>query len=113
MISKLLSQARTQARHSAGTAGIGLFAGLALCVGLAFWTGAAWYLLVTLTSPFHACLILGAIYTGAALIGFAIVAARADKPSPPPEPEKKPEATMDNLVSAFMTGLSAGARTRS
>lgn len=113
MISHLLSQARSQARHSAGTAGIGLFAGLTLCVGLAFWTSAAWYLLVALTSPMHACLILGAIYTGAALIAFAVVAARGNKPTPLPEPEKKPQATMDNLVSAFMSGLNAGARTRS
>lgn len=113
MIENLLSQARAKARHSAGTAGIGVFAGLALCVGLAFWTGAAWYLLLTLTSPMHACLILGAIYTGAALIGFGIVAMRAEKAVPPPEPVKQPEATMDNLVTAFMKGLNAGARTRS
>lgn len=113
MFPNLLSQARAQARHSAGTAGIGVFAGLALCLGLAFWTGAAWYLLVALTTPLNACLILGAIYTGAALIGFAIVSMRAKKPVAPPEPAKQPEATMDNLVSAFMTGLTAGARTRS
>lgn len=112
MLSNMLANARAQARHSAQSAGIGVFASLALIVGLAFWTGAIWLFLLTLTSPLNACVILGAAYTGAGLIGFATITMRRAKPVQQTS-TKPPQATMDGLVSAFMTGLTAGARTRS
>lgn len=109
----MLANARAQASHSAKTASIGAFAGLAILVGLAFWTGAAWLFLLTVTTPLNASIILGAVYTGAGLIGFAIVSMRGQKPVAPTAPPKPPEATLETLLSAFMTGLNAGARKRS
>ena len=112
MLTNMLANARAQALHSAQSAGIGVFASLALLVGLAFWTGATWLFLLTLTSPLNACVILGAVYTGAGLIGFAAIAMRSAKPTPQ-TPKSPPEATVEGLLSAFMTGVTAGARTRS
>ena len=113
MLENVLAQARAQASHSAQSAGIGVFAGLAMAVGLAFWTGACWFFLLTLTTPLNACLIIGAVYTGAGMIGFSIVSMRSRKPQPPPTPVKRPEATMEALIGAFLSGLDAGARRRS
>ncbi|MCX7566576.1 phage holin family protein [Sulfitobacter sp. F26169L] len=114
MIGNLIANARAQAQHTAGTAAIGLCAGIALCIGLAFWTAACWMFLITVTSILNATIIIAAIYTGAGLIGLAIASMRSRKTPPAPEPVRQPEPpTMDNLVAAFMSGLTAGARTRS
>lgn len=90
-----------------------MLAGLAILAGLAFWTAAGWFFLLTVTTPLNASLILGALYTGAGLIGFGIVSMRSRKAAAPRKPAKAPEATLESLVSAFITGLNAGARTRS
>ena len=113
MVSGMLAKASAQAGHSARTVGIGLFASLALLVGLAFWTGAAWFLLLTVTTPLNACLVLGAVYTGAALVAFSVMSMRSKKPVAPPQPTKAAEANMETMMAAFMTGLNAGSRRRS
>jgi archaellum biogenesis protein FlaJ (TadC family) len=97
-------------KHAAGTAGIGVVAALALSVGLVFWTLAAWLFLLTQTTPLLAAVILAAVYTGAGLIGLAVVSARkkqkvVHRPTVPP-------ATVDNLMAAFISGVKAGAGTR-
>lgn len=98
---------KTKAKQAARTAGIGAAAMLALAIGLMFWTLAAWLFLLTQTSPLGAAAILGALYSGAGLIGVAVVLMRK-------EPQEQPTATptIDSLVSAFMTGVKAGSRTR-
>lgn len=111
MLEQLVSKARAQAEQTAQTAAIGLFACVALAVGLAFWTLAGWLLLVTVTSPANAAVILGAVYSGAGIIALAVISTRRKKPVPQPAP--KPDASLESLLSAFMTGLNAGARTRS
>ncbi|WP_298858584.1 hypothetical protein [uncultured Sulfitobacter sp.] len=112
MISAIVNKARAKAEHTAGTAAIGLGASLALGVGLAFWTGAGWLYLITVTTPLNAAMILGALYTGAGCIGFAVVATRRQAPITK-EPVVETSPTFDNIMSAFMSGVTAGARTRS
>jgi hypothetical protein len=109
----MIAHARAKAGYSAKTASIGMFAAFAMIIGLAFWTAAAWLLLLTLTTALNASLIIGAFYTGAGLLGFGIVAVRTQKSVAPPAPVKAPEATLESLISAFITGLNAGARKRS
>ena len=113
MFANLISHARAQAQHTAGVAAIGLGAGIALCVGLAFWTVAIWFLVLAVAGPVTAALIIGALYTGAGLIGLSIASTRARKNISPPKPVEEPPAPdMDGLIGAFITGLKAGARAR-
>ena len=114
MLSHLVARARVQVEQTAQTAAIGLFACVALTVGLVFWTLAGWLFLLTVTTPLNAAVILGAVYTGVGLIGLASVSMRRKKPVPQPAPvAPAPEATFEGLMAAFMSGMNAGARTRS
>lgn len=114
MFDTLISQARNSARRSAKTAAISAGAAVALAVGLAFWTAAGWIFLLTLTTSLNAAIIIGALYTGAGLIGFAIASMRGSK-TPPPQPAQPPKGapTIESFITAFMTGVTAGSRTRS
>jgi|AntRauTorckE5430_2_1112549.scaffolds.fasta_scaffold12883_3 hypothetical protein len=96
-------------KHAAGTAGIGLIASFALCIGLGFWTLSAWMFLLTQTTPLNAAIILAAVYTGAGLIGFGVVSSRKRSHVQHQPPAT---ATVDSLMSAFMTGVKAGSSTR-
>lgn len=113
MLTHLLHKARAEAEHTVGTVKIGLFAGIALGVGAGFWTLAAWLFLVTVTTPLNAAVIIGAVYSGAGLIGLGVAASRKRKPKVSAVPAPEAAATMDGLVGAFMTGLTAGTRARS
>lgn len=89
-----------------------------LAVGIAFWTIAAWLFLLTVTTAVNAPIILGALYTGAGLVGFGVASMRSQKtvqkPAPPePVSPKSPEATLEKLIAAFISGMNAGAKTRS
>lgn len=112
MINAILHNARAKAEHTAGTAAIGLAASIALGIGLLFWTGAGWPFLLTVTTPLNPAMILGAVYTGAGCIGFAVVSTRRQAPVQK-EPIVEAAPTVDNLISAFLSGLSAGSRKRS
>jgi hypothetical protein len=113
MLDSIFASARIRAAHTARSTAIGLGAAVFLCVGIGFWTAAGWMFLVTQTTALNAAIIMGALYTGAALVCFGVIAARHAKPLPKPQPAVQPAPTFDNLVAAFMTGLSAGSRTRS
>lgn len=73
MFDRLLTTARAQARETAQTAAIGVFAIVALAVGISFWTVAGWLFLLTVTTA----------------------------------------ATLEKLIAAFISGMNAGAKTRS
>jgi hypothetical protein len=114
MLGHLAEGMRLRAAHVARTTAIGLGAGILLCVGIAFWTAAGWMFLLTQTSAVNAAVIMGALYTGAALIGFGVVASRRRTPPPAPQPAPPPPTpSFDTLMGAFMSGVTAGARTRS
>lgn len=115
MFDTLISQARDSARHSAKTAAISVGAAVAIAVGLAFWTAAGWIFLLTLTTSLNAAIIIGALYTGAGLIGFAIASMRGSRTPPPPQPAQPHQGppTIESFITAFMTGVTAGSRTRS
>ena len=104
-----------RASHVARSAAIGLGAGVCLFVGLIFWTIAAWLFLVTVTTVQITALIIGSVYCGAGLIGFALIGSR--KPHDPranavPDPAPRP-ADVDGLMGAFVTGMNAGVQARS
>ncbi|KIN74163.1 hypothetical protein [Sulfitobacter guttiformis] len=113
MLAAFIDSARREAKHTAGTAAISFGAGILLCIGLAFWTAAGWMLLLTVTSPINAAMIMGAIFTGAALIGFAVVSVRGSNHKKRPAHAAPKPPTLDGLIAAFISGLTAGARTRS
>lgn len=111
MLDTLKANIRHEAEQTARKAAFGFAGGLLLAAGIAFWTAAAWMFLLTLTTSLNTALIIGSVYAGGGLICLALAARRPVKPSKP-APAPKP-ASMDSLVAAFMTGLNAGARTRS
>lgn len=83
-------------------------------VGVAFLTGAAWVLLVELKSAVFASTLIGVIYLGFALIGFAFAMSSAKRPT-------EQEAAAQNLsglsplqlvVVSFLQGLEQGARNK-
>ena len=114
MLSHLVARVRVQVEQSAQTAAIGLFVFIALSVGLVFWTMAGWLFLLTVTTPLNAAVILAAVYTGIGLIALAMASVRRKKPVVRPEPvAAAPDASLEGLLAAFMTGMNAGARTRS
>lgn len=113
MFDTLIWRARAKARRTAKMAAIGLGASIALAIGLAFWTAAGWFFLLTLTTPLNAAVIMAAIWTGAGLIGFAITAALGDKPSTPATPPPQTAPTIESLIAAFVSGMTAGSKTRS
>jgi len=113
MFDNFIRQARNTARRSARTAAIGLGASIALAVGLAFWTAAGWFFLLTQTTALNAAVIMGALYTGAGLIGFAVVSMRGSKPPEPAAPPPQSPPTVESLIAAFISGMNAGSRTRS
>ncbi len=114
MLGQFVSRAEAKASHAARSAAIGLGAGIALCVGLFFWTLAAWLFLLTVTSSMVAALIIGCIYSGGGLIGFAIISSRGRKTPPAPvQRNPEPQVGLDALVAAFMKGAQAGSRVKS
>lgn len=113
MLEHFASRVRAEAEQTAQTAAIGLFATLAIATGLAFWTLAVWLFLLTVTTAINAAVILGAFYTGAGLVGFAIASVRRKKPVSKPQQPQPPEATLESLLTAFMSGMNAGAKARS
>ena len=114
MLGQFVSRAEAKASHVARSAAIGLGAGIAMCIGLFFWTLAAWLFLLTVTAPMVAALIIGCIYSGGGLIGFAIISSRSRKPPPAPLQSKpEPQVGLDGLVDAFIKGAQAGSRVKS
>jgi|AntRauMFilla1563_2_1112583.scaffolds.fasta_scaffold45534_2 hypothetical protein len=107
MFDRIMASASAQAAHTARSTAIGLGAGILLCIGIGFWTLAGWMFLLTQTTAVNAAMIIGALYTGAALLGFGFLASRHAVPPPTAQPAPP---TFDTLVAAFMTGLSAGSR---
>lgn len=112
---ELFEQRASHAAKKAGrTVAIGLGALISLGVGCAFLTLSAWLFLVTVTEPAIAALIIGGVYTGAALILLARAGtSKSEKPAPAPTPDQPLPPDMSPLVAAFVTGIQAGARARS
>ncbi|MCA0042240.1 phage holin family protein [Celeribacter litoreus] len=82
---------------------LGLAGGLLLIIGLGFLTLAAWILLVDLQGTANAALIIGCVYTGAALLTLAATRVKR-QPAPPPEQP----SPMGLVSQAFLEGLGAG-----
>jgi site-specific recombinase len=110
--------ARIQDAVSRTLQSIVLGAGALFClsIGLAFLTLAAWLYLISVTTSMMAALILGSVYAGIGLILLAVAssgprrskakyAKRLDQPNE--------EAEIAKIVAAFMTGVTAGRKSRS
>ncbi|MEQ6249289.1 hypothetical protein ABMC89_10405 [Sulfitobacter sp. HNIBRBA3233] len=115
MLDRLLAHASHRASHAAGSAAIGLGAGILLFVGLGFWTAAGWIFLISVTTALNAALIMGSVFFGAALIGFAIVAIRRrnERIRNSHSSARQKAMSIEQIILAFVTGMTAGSRTRS
>ncbi|UWR22695.1 hypothetical protein [Sulfitobacter sp. S190] len=100
---------------AASAAAIGLGAGIALAVGVAFWTVAGWMLLVRLADPLIAAVVMGALYTGAGLIALAIMSMRRRRKKRIKQDMRATHSPggVQGLLTAFMTGMTAGSQSRS
>jgi len=112
VLDQIVGALRARAGHAARTTAIGATAVILLCIGLGFWTFAGWLFLLTLTSAPIAAVIMAALFTGASLLIIGILASGRSKIPPPPTPAPQPAPTIDSLIAAFITGLTAGARIR-
>lgn len=118
MLSGLINKARDSAARTARQAALGAGGLLFILVGLGFLTMAAWLFLITVTTPMNAALILGGTYFGIGfiLIGAGSYAGQQHRKVQEPElrtPAATPEQMVPQIVSAFLTGLAAGQKTRS
>ena len=77
MLALLLQSVQATAARTAQTAVLGLVASVTFLIGMAFMTLAAWLVLVSVTTPLVAALILGFFYMGIALIILALMSARS------------------------------------
>lgn len=93
------------AAETGKTAALGLATGLMLAVGIGFLTVAAWIVLAANVGAGSAALVIGAVYVGIALVMAAFLLAGPKSPPPPPA---RPENPMQDVLVAFMQGLSAG-----
>lgn len=116
MLQGLQNKIHNTVARTARKAALGLGASLCLLAGLGFLTLAAWIYLVSVTTALNAALVLGGIYTGVGLILVVVLSVDDDR-----EPRKKPKQQdqSDNhemlakMVAAFMTGVTAGRKSRS
>ena len=114
-----MHNAQVAATRTAHTAVLGLAAGLLLTVGGGFLTLAAWLLLLTVTTPLYAAVILGCTFSGVALILLAVMSARRKSNAKQLErvaqqPQTVPSGDIVNqLVMTFLAGITAGRKARS
>ncbi|KIN62938.1 hypothetical protein Z946_1801 [Sulfitobacter noctilucicola] len=116
MLSGLINRAKQSASRTARKTALGGAAGLCLAVGTGFFTAAAWLYLITVTTALNATLILGGAYMGIGFILIACMSMVGDKvPQKSTEQDTSlvPDADFSKLMAAFMTGLTAGRRSRS
>ncbi len=115
MLTNLVRKAQNTAARTARKTAFGAGALACLGVGLGFLTAAAWMFLLTQTTPMNAALILGGVYSGVGFVLLAIMGSigKSDSEEKPTESAAMVEADIAKIITAFMTGLSAGRRTRS
>ena len=105
-----------KAERIARGAAIGLATGLMALVGVGFLTAAAWMALAKIDDHQFAATVIGCVYLGLALLGFAL--ARLNDPAPVkrrPQHFETPEgelSPMQMMAAAFVGGLEKGARSR-
>ena len=83
-------------------------------VGAAFLTGAGWLLLVEVRSALFAATVIGAIYMGLALIGFAVAASTTHKRHVHHDPQDAMHglSPLQLVVVSFLQGIEQGARNK-
>lgn len=118
MFDGLVDKVQDAAARSGCKAAIGLDAVICLSVGLAFLPFAAWLVLVSVTTPINAPLIIGGVYSGIALIMIGALNADGDTVSSEPSRHahqcERTDVNMGpKIVEAFTNGLHAGWRLRS
>ncbi|WP_458792838.1 phage holin family protein [Yoonia sp. MH D7] len=88
--------------------------GLLATIGVAFLTCAAWLLLTELRSELFAATVIGAIYLGFALIGFAVAASSKRKVvvQQPRDDGSNGLSPLQLVVVSFLQGIEEGARNK-
>lgn len=83
-------------------------------VGVAFLTGAAWVVLVELKSAAFAATLIGAVYIGLALIGFAFSMSVANRPTTQHAMGQNLNglSPLQLIVVSFMQGIEQGTRNK-
>jgi len=108
-----MHNAQAAATRTAHTAVLGLAAGVLLAVGAGFLTLAAWLLLLTVTTPLYAAVVLGCGFTGVALIVLAVMSIRkrSNKQHSAPQPAAQGDI-LNQIVVTFLAGITAGQKAR-
>ncbi len=83
-------------------------------VGAAFLTGAAWLLLAELQSAIFAATVIGAVYFGLALVGFAVASSSSKKAllSQTQNVDLSGLSPLQLVVVSFLQGIEQGARNK-
>lgn len=118
MINKVIDQAQSKAAQTARSAAIGFGAGLFMLAGLAFATLAAWLVLVAISTALNAALILSAAYFAIAFFLLAFARVRnagkgQEDPRIPHAGQQTHQVQPQDLIIAFMTGVTAGRNAQS
>ncbi|QIE47331.1 hypothetical protein G5B38_18370 [Pseudohalocynthiibacter aestuariivivens] len=114
----IVDSLRQDARAAARTAALASAGVLLGIVGLGFLTVALWMFIVIVSTPLTAATVIGALYSGVALILLAIASSRrsrvttdpAPAAAPPPPP---PAAPFVQMAEGFAMGMQAGRAARS
>ncbi|SFE11926.1 Putative Holin-X, holin superfamily III [Sulfitobacter brevis] len=117
MISLIGQHVQDAASRTAQTAVIGLGAAIAMFIGLGFLTLAAWLFLIAVATPITAALILGGLYFGIGLVALSILSARqrarARAKAVAAQQSASAEGALSKIILAFITGITAGQKSRS
>lgn len=114
MFSLISQRIHHVATRTAQTAALGAGAVFLLAIGLMFMTLAAWLYLVSVTTALIAALIMGAAYLGVGCLLLVIMSARSrHKPAPPPTVATTADSMLMQVITAFITGITAGRQSRS
>jgi fatty acid desaturase len=116
MFSLISQRIHHAATRTAQTAALGAGAVFLLVIGLGFMTLAAWLFLISVTAPVNAALIMGAVYLGAGclvLVALSVRNNRQEKQASPPPVSATADTVLMQLVTAFITGITAGRKSRS